>query len=204
MLAYCGGESTEPQYFEIARQDLGVASLHIRPCGDGDPLAVVKKAARFVEMDRAESRKSGSSPYDVVWVIVDVDRFNSVREAQAEAKAAGIHLVVSNPCFEVWLLDHVRPCPDRCSDTRTCQREAIEAGLLESTDRSRKSAEKQKNVRQEAVSGRERDAVENAARHNTPEKRAARTNSPGSCSKYSVWTDMEDVMRRLLEESGKR
>jgi hypothetical protein len=46
--------------------------------------------------------------YDELWCVVDVDQFSDLEKAAALARKGRIRttLIVSNPCFELWLLLH--------------------------------------------------------------------------------------------------
>jgi hypothetical protein len=74
----------------------------------GVPKAVVEHAAqkkREAESD-AGKRKDDNLRYDEVWCVFDVDEHPDVPEAKQQAVANEIHLAISNPCFELWLLLH--------------------------------------------------------------------------------------------------
>lgn len=43
----------------------------------------------------------------------------------------GVELIISNPCFEVWLLDHKRTCPQSCTQTAMVEKLAIAEGVTE-------------------------------------------------------------------------
>ncbi|PSL01019.1 RloB-like protein [Murinocardiopsis flavida] len=48
--------------------------------------------------------------YDEVWVVVDVDDHATLDEALQKGRQADIPIVVSNPCFEIWLIWHYEDC----------------------------------------------------------------------------------------------
>ena len=51
------------------------------------------------------------SDYNQVWLVCDVDQFD-VSATATLAHSQGIELAWSNPCFEVWLIIHLREgCP---------------------------------------------------------------------------------------------
>ncbi|SFD28487.1 RloB-like protein [Streptomyces aidingensis] len=64
----------------------------------GSPSQVVRHAAK--------RRASSSGDYDQTWCVVDVDEYRDLEHATALAREENVELVVSNPCFEVWLLLH--------------------------------------------------------------------------------------------------
>ncbi len=49
--------------------------------------------------------------YDAVWCVFDVDDHPQVADARQMARANGIELAISNPCFALWLLLHFRESP---------------------------------------------------------------------------------------------
>jgi hypothetical protein len=50
--------------------------------------------------------RAAREDYDQVWCVVDVDDFQDVNQACDEARKSDIGLIISNPCFELWLLLH--------------------------------------------------------------------------------------------------
>ena len=58
--------------------------------------------------------------YDEVWCVFDVDDHPGINDAQQMARASGIKLAISNPCFELWLLLHFRE-PPGAQDRHTIQ-----------------------------------------------------------------------------------
>lgn len=108
MLVYCGGVSTEVDYFESMKESLGEsATVAARVEGAGvAPVQVVRAAVNH------RNRRPGA--YDEVWCVFDVDDFD-ILPALAEARRQNVNLAISNPCFEVWLLLHHADCTSHCS-----------------------------------------------------------------------------------------
>jgi hypothetical protein len=106
-LIVCEGEVTERLYFtELGRRERAVVELVILSAGV--PKSVVERA---VKMKReAETRASGSKnsflTYDEVWCVFDVDEHPKIEEAKQQARANGLEVAISNPCFELWALLH--------------------------------------------------------------------------------------------------
>lgn len=199
-LIVCGGKVTEPSYFRVLKADLGLSNaVDVRPVPK-DPLPVVRDAIKIMDIDRNESEREGFDRFREVWVIVDCDNFCNLQQAQAKARESGIRLVISNPCFEVWLIDHVRVCPS-FSDIRKCEDMAKDLGLVRATDRDRTSTRKAKEVVADSVSGKAGAAVQNASKHNDDNKRKARIGNPNNVSQYRSWTDMPEVVQSLMDES---
>lgn len=102
-----GSARTEDQYFRGLRSHSGNRAIDLtlvrRP---KDPADVVRYAIGYA--GRA------SVDFDAVWCVVDVDEFD-IGAAVREANRCGIHLAVSNPCFELWLLLHHADCRSHCA-----------------------------------------------------------------------------------------
>lgn len=199
-LIVCGGKVTEPSYFSILKGDLGLSNTVDVRSVPKDPLSVVREAVKIADADRKESGRDGFDQFREAWVIVDCDNFCNLQQAQAEASESGIRLVISNPCFEVWLIDHAQVCPP-FSDTRECEGTAKDLGLVRATDRGRTSTKRAKDVVAEGVSGKSEVAVRNASRHNDDDKRKVRVGNPDNVSQYRTWTDMPGVVQSLTDES---
>ncbi|MBN6057191.1 RloB domain-containing protein, partial [Nonomuraea sp. RK-328] len=98
------GENTEPQYFNGLARELrasGVEVFRLQVEGIGrDPARVVRKAAA------ASADAPHNDGFDHVWCVVDVDEHETLAAALRTAERLGIHVAVSNPCFEIWILWH--------------------------------------------------------------------------------------------------
>jgi len=120
-LVYCEGERTEPDYLKALKRDpeiRRVASIQIEPpaaAGGSLPIKLVTAAAKA---------RSGVSvthgDVDEVWCLFDVEwpqNHPKLDEAVALARRSDVHLAISNPCFELWLVlhltDHTRPLETR-------------------------------------------------------------------------------------------
>lgn len=68
---------------------------------------MVEEALRI----RATYGRSREDAVDAVWVMLDAERVHAsdARQAVEKAAAAGLHVAISNPSFEVWLLCHQAP-----------------------------------------------------------------------------------------------
>lgn len=102
ILIVCGAKRTEPLYFRGLRDSIRSRAVDIVITQQGKaPLQVIEYAAAYV----ARSTKD----FDEIWCVVDVDEFD-LGSTIRSARHAGIELVVSNPCFELWLLLHLENC----------------------------------------------------------------------------------------------
>ncbi len=107
------GLVTERQYLELLRQHLRPrhATFSIKPIGK-DPSRV------FTEYRKAERR----GDFDRAILVVDVDQHHKLEEVLRECRSsAAVDAIVTNPCFELWLLWHAA---DRrgYTETRECVR----------------------------------------------------------------------------------
>jgi hypothetical protein len=109
LLVVCEGAVTEPEYlngFRIAH-GANTVRVHVKAPG-GDPQALVEAAARLRDDAAQRARREGDDNlgYDEVWCVFDVDEHARLIAGQRLAAAEDIHIAVSNPCFELWLLLH--------------------------------------------------------------------------------------------------
>ncbi len=113
------GALTEPRYlqsFNLIHTHNSI-KLVIRTA-KGDPRAVVERAVQEKESLKGDSLAA----QDTVWAVFDRDMHPRFAEAVDMAKANGIHLATSNPCFEIWGVFHYRDY-DAPVDRHACQRE---------------------------------------------------------------------------------
>jgi hypothetical protein len=110
ILAY-EGSITESQYFERLKADVRFNDdlIHLislkrkRKDGESAPLHVFKKLKKEAK-DEFNLDKS-----DELWMIIDRDQWNNIAEIADLCKAEGnFYLALSNPCFEFWLLLHIK------------------------------------------------------------------------------------------------
>ncbi|WP_305785896.1 RloB family protein [Symbioplanes lichenis] len=103
IVVFCEGSKSEPAYVNGVRRLPGVTAntamtIVVDPI-QGTPVTLVEAAIR----------KSQDDEVDECWCLFDVEwPLNHPRLAEAVDLATrnGIHLAISNPCFELWLLLH--------------------------------------------------------------------------------------------------
>jgi len=106
------GEQTERRYFE----DL-CGKLHFSPAKvivehpDSDPLNMVEEAIRLRNAEEKREQVREIAAYDQAWVVCDREtkyhhRKGRLQEACVLALQSHIHMAVSIPTFEYWLLLH--------------------------------------------------------------------------------------------------
>lgn len=88
---------TEQEYLERLCQQIRSAhvTLNIK-VGGGEPSRVLKECRKAL---RAEK-------YDGAVIVVDVDQHSALDAVLTECRSSGITAIVTNPCFELWLLWH--------------------------------------------------------------------------------------------------
>lgn len=96
VLVLTNGISTEQRYFDGLRFEPWVQVTMRVATRSVEPDVLVDKAI--------ELRDEGD--YDQVWVVCDVDEFEVSSAITKAARADGVDLVLSAPCFEVWLILH--------------------------------------------------------------------------------------------------
>lgn len=99
------GKVTEPSYLsEWARRNRQTAGIKLDDTGM-TPEALVRRAKQYLK-DRWPRR--ADPDFDEIWCVFDKDAHPNLAQAINEAGQSGIEVVVSNPCFELWLVLHVR------------------------------------------------------------------------------------------------
>lgn len=109
ILIICEGIKTEVGYFtELKRQERNsLVEIEVDPEGGVPKTLVERAAARKKEADRASRRQEDENlKFDEVWCVFDVDEHPHLPDAKQQARDNGIHLAISNPCFELWALLH--------------------------------------------------------------------------------------------------
>lgn len=112
LVVFCEGERTEPEYLDaLKRQPLvrDVAAVDLRvETGHGGSVPRTLVAMATDARNRAVEEEA---EIDEFWCVFDVEwptNHPGLIEAVQQARANGIQLAVSNPCFELWLILHFR------------------------------------------------------------------------------------------------
>lgn len=98
------GEQTEPAYLDMWAHHNTDVHLEIRDTGMS-PDALVRRAKAH---KRGQPRKQIDRDFDEIWCVSDTDEHKKLRDAIQDARQSGVEMVVSNPCFELWLVLHVQ------------------------------------------------------------------------------------------------
>lgn len=115
VLIVCEGEKTEPNYFRALVRDLRLSSANVVVTGDGGsaPQSVVAYAIeRFAANPTYDAvfcvfDKDGHARYDEARITIRDHRLRRFENGMA-AGSARFEAITSVPCFEFWLLLHVR------------------------------------------------------------------------------------------------
>lgn len=103
---YVEGEVTEHSYLTQVRSLVRSHLFRLHVYGaQGVPRTLVDAASEKARELRRGRAKIGSWQ---VWAVFDVDQHPGIPEATAQARANGIELCISDPCFELWLVYHFR------------------------------------------------------------------------------------------------
>ena len=96
------GKITEREYFQCIKS----RDVHLSfPRSAGlDPKSLVRNARDDMKKRR---RRRSHGDFDELWCVFDVDEHERLAEALTDARTSGLDVVVSNPCFELWLVLHV-------------------------------------------------------------------------------------------------
>lgn len=211
-LIYSGGIVTEVEYFQYVRRHLfgdyvknlriksGEVDDPVRVEADGvDPKTLVDDAAKLLYEDKKDAKKESYDPFAVVWAVTDVDDFgkngDKLRAAVDKGRQSGVEVIISNPCFDVWLIDHKQSCPLSYTQTSECEKLAKRLGLIDMS-RNRNNP---KHIRQEAIVEQYATAAKNAQKHMSEQHRRIRDSRPSS-GDYVPWTDIPKIVDTLIEE----
>jgi hypothetical protein len=106
-LVYVEGDISESLYLKGVRRDLGRYGPNIEIGGThGEPLGLVRAAISQKERERRDG-----NPFSQIWCVFDVEApqpHASLDEAIALAQRNKIRCGITNPCFELWLILHLK------------------------------------------------------------------------------------------------
>lgn len=117
------GSVTERDYLKILERGNPQIKIDLADSGMV-PLSLVERARQHMKQNKQAKRRTRTPDFDEIWCVFDVDDHPHVKRAQQEARDSGIRTVVSNPCFELWLLLHKQDQTahiDRRALQRKCQ-----------------------------------------------------------------------------------
>ncbi len=104
-LIVCEGTVTEKSYLEGMRiAERLLVELHF--IGNMKPKQAVERAAVEKKESERKAVRDANQRYDAVWCVFDIDEHPMILEAREQARANGIEVAISNPCFELWIYLH--------------------------------------------------------------------------------------------------
>ena len=119
------GKVTEREYFRCVKSP----DIHLSFAQSAglDPKSLVRNARSETRFQNLRDR---NPTFDELWCVFDVDQHERLTEALSDVRNSGIDVAVSNPCFELWLVLHVRDQNSYTSRT-AIQRESRHLHLTE-------------------------------------------------------------------------
>lgn len=102
------GQKTEKEYFEAVAEKYYNPRIHVkvleRKHSASDPKHVLEQLNHF------RSEYAIQREYDELWLVIDIDRWGAKKlsEVAELCSQKDYRLAVSNPCFELWLLLHLK------------------------------------------------------------------------------------------------
>lgn len=135
------GEKSEPKYFEHFRTRQNNIELRVVPNSrkgsKTDYASLIRKANRICEDDGVSS-----SFGDSVWIVADADvnyqaadavnkKNAALSEARKKAGRKSFELILSNPCFELWYLLHLRYTTAHLPDYDAVRKALEQAGITD-------------------------------------------------------------------------
>jgi hypothetical protein len=105
------GEKTEPIYFASMKkaEKIHATKLEILPSEFGtSPINVVDFAIEMKSINARANRRFGDPKFDDIYCVIDRDSHLRFNDACIKAKAHGIEIIRSIPCFEIWYLLHFK------------------------------------------------------------------------------------------------
>jgi hypothetical protein len=101
---------TEKDYFDYIRKSLANTPLKLDVEAVGkSPSFLLQRAIKLRNEDRLEARRNNdrANVYKQVWVVTDTDEFaEELARLFSVASSEGIDLIISNPCFELFMVLH--------------------------------------------------------------------------------------------------
>jgi len=110
LVVFCEGERTEPEYLDALKRQpsvRNVAAVDLR-VETGRSGSVPRTLVAMATEARTRAVEE-EAEIDEFWCVFDVEwpkNHPGLEEAVQQARANGIKLAVSNPCFELWLILH--------------------------------------------------------------------------------------------------
>ena len=123
------GRVTEREYLKILERQNPQIKIDLAEPGMA-PLTLVQRARQHAKLSKRAKRRTGTPDFDEIWCVFDVDDHPNIKQALQEARDSHIRTVISNPCFELWLLLHKQDQTAHI-DRRDLQKLCQKLGLMD-------------------------------------------------------------------------
>ena len=100
-----GKNKTEVLYFRELEKKQNRYHCIFAPGNETDPVKIVRNTAKKAREEEL-SFKEGDMAISVFDLDADEAKFLQLQEAKAVAGKKSIQIITSNPCFEIWYLEH--------------------------------------------------------------------------------------------------
>ncbi len=135
------GEKSEPKYFEHFRTRQNNVDVRVVPNskngGKTDYGSLIRKAVKICNDDDLSPRRG-----DSIWIVADGDvnyqaadaigkKNAALSEARKKAEKESFALIISNPCFELWYLLHLRYTTAHFPDYDAVKKALEQAGIAD-------------------------------------------------------------------------
>jgi hypothetical protein len=106
-LIVCEGSRTEPAYFNGLKRKLRLPAVQVDVVASEDASCPADVVTCAIARKKEGAREG--LPYANIWCLMDVEipaHHEALGEATDQARGKKIHVILSNPFFEYWLLLH--------------------------------------------------------------------------------------------------
>lgn len=109
LFVFSEDKNTEPKYLKAYERRVNSATIEvICESESGVPKTLLELAKEKLNEISSRRYKRENGENDTVWIVCDRDEHLDVDFVLAESAKLGIKTAYSNPCFEVWLILHVK------------------------------------------------------------------------------------------------
>lgn len=107
LIAAEGRNKTEKLYFHELFQNNKDYRVRFTSSTETDPVGIVASAVQYIRSEELDL-KNGDLAFCAVDTDTDISKQSQIDQARKLAEKNGVELLISNPCFEVWFLQHFR------------------------------------------------------------------------------------------------
>lgn len=107
LIAAEGRNKTEKLYFHELFQNNKDYRVRFTSSTETDPVGIVASAVQYIQSEELDL-KNGDLAFCAVDTDTDISKQGQINQARKLAEESGVELLLSNPCFEIWFLQHFR------------------------------------------------------------------------------------------------